>query len=515
MMPATTPTPSQVQALAARYGFDLQLDEVDAFRELMQGTLGSYAVVDGLTPPPRPVTHPRTPGRRPTPDENPYGAWAVRTSIVGTPGGLLEGRRVAIKDNTCVAGVAMANGSATLDGFVPEEDATVVRRLLDAGAEIVGKAVCEDLCFSGGSHTPVTGPVRNPWDTSRTSGGSSGGSAALLAAGEVDLALGGDQGGSVRMPSGFCGVVGLKPTWGLVPYTGAFPIEATIDTLGPMARTVGDVADMLQVIAGPDGDDPRQDPRLEVGDYRSGLDAGIAGLRVGIVSEGFGWPDVSEPRVDETVRTAALSLADAGAEVSEVSVPMHRDGVHVWTVIAVEGATTQMVDLNGSGMNWKGRYFPGMIAAFHAGRRAHANELAPTVKLVVLLGAHLLATHGGAYYAKAQNLAPALTAAYDTALSEVDVLAMPTLPMVAPPLPPADAPIVESVARALEMIPNTAPFSVTGHPAITVPAGLADGLPTGLMLIGRHGSEATLLAAAQAFEQLGGGFPSALTAEVA
>jgi len=514
-MPATIPTPSQIRTLAARYGFDLEPEDVDAFRELMDGTLASYAVVDALPLPQRPPAHPRTPGYRPPPEENPYGAWAVRTSIQGTAGGPLDGKRVAIKDNTCVAGVPMANGSATLDGFVPDEDATVVTRLLEAGAEIAGKAVCEDLCFSGGSHTPVSGPVRNPWDASRTAGGSSGGSAALLAAGQVDLALGGDQGGSVRMPSGFCGVVGLKPTWGLVPYTGAFPIEATIDTLGPMARTVSGVADMLQVIAGYDGDDPRQDPRLVVGDYRERLDAGVEGVRVGILAEGFGWPDVSESRVDDTVRSAAQRLAEAGAEVCDISVPMHRDGVHVWTVIAVEGATTQMLDLNGSGMNWKGRYFPKMIAAFHAGRRVHANELAPTVKLVALLGAHVLGTHGGAYYAKAQNLAPTLTSAYDAALAEVDVLALPTLPMVAPPLPAQGAPIPESVARALEMIPNTAPFSVTGHPAITVPAGLADGLPTGLMLVGKHGDEATLLTAARSFEQLAGGFPSALAAGVA
>ncbi len=165
---------------------------------------------------------------------------------------------MAIKDNVCVAGVPMMNGSATLEGYVPEVDATIVTRTLDAGATIVGKAVCEDLCFSGGSHTAATGPVLNPRAPGRSAGGSSCGSAALLAAGEVDLAIGGDQGGSIRMPAGWCGVVGHKPTYGLVPYTGVFPIELTLDHTGPMAATVADVALYLEVLAGADGLDPRQ-----------------------------------------------------------------------------------------------------------------------------------------------------------------------------------------------------------------------------------------------------------------
>jgi amidase len=506
-MPPTLPTTEQLAVLADRYGFELGPAELTTYQALMENTLRSHAVVDTLTPPPEPVRYPRTPGHRPSAEENPLGAWYQRTSISGAPGGPLDGKTVVIKDNTCVAGVPMMNGSATLEGFVPDEDAVVVTRLLDAGAEIVGKSVCEDLCFSGGSHTSASGPVRNPWDPTRTAGGSSSGSAVLLATGEVDLALGGDQGGSVRMPAGFSGVVGLKGTHGLVPYTGAFPIEATLDHLGPMARTVGDVAAMLQVIAGPDASDPRSDPLAVPVDYLSALNAGVEGLRIGVVTEGFDWPDLSEPEVDATVRAAAARLTELGAQVEEVSVPLHRDGVHVWTVIAIEGATTQMIDLNGSGMNWKGRYLPQLSAAFHAGRRAHASQLSPTVKMVAMLGAHLISSYGGTYYAKARNLVPMLTAAYDAALARYDILAMPTLPMIAPLLPAANAPIEERVARALEMVPNTAPFDATGHPAISVPAGLVEGMPVGLMLVGAHRAEAGLLVAAHAFERLSGGFP--------
>ena len=215
----------------------------------------------------------------------------MTTAIHETDDGPLSGRTVAIKDNIMVAGVPMMNGSETLEGFVPTRDATVVTRLLAAGATIVGKAVCEDLCFSGGSHTSRTGPVRNPWDPSRSAGGSSSGSAALVAAGAVDLAVGGDQGGSVRIPSAYCGTVGHKPTHGLVPYTGAFPIELTLDHLGPITRTVADAALMLGVFAGSDGLDPRQPTGVVGDDYVAALDGPVEGLRIGVVDGG-----VRDPR---------------------------------------------------------------------------------------------------------------------------------------------------------------------------------------------------------------------------
>ena len=161
-----------------------------------------------------------------------------------------------MKDNICLAGVPMMNGASTLEGYVPDVDATVVQRILDAGGTIVGKSVCEYFCFSGGSHTSSSGPVHNPHRQGYSAGGSSSGSAALVAAGEVPMALGGDQGGSIRMPASFCGIYGMKPTHGLVPYTGIMPIELTIDHTGPMTATVEDNALLLEVLAGPDGLDP-------------------------------------------------------------------------------------------------------------------------------------------------------------------------------------------------------------------------------------------------------------------
>jgi amidase len=500
-MPVRTPSLDDLREAARQYGLDLTADDLASFRGLMEGSIASYRRLDQLAEPGLPVKHPRTPGYRPGPEENRLNAWYWKCSIVGAPGGRLSGKKVAIKDNVCVAGVPMMNGTAVLEGYVPEVDATIVTRILDAGGEIAGKAVCESLCFSGSSFTSDTGPVLNPHDPTRSAGGSSSGSAALVAAGEVDMAIGGDQGGSIRIPASWCGIVGLKPTYGLVPYTGVFPIELTLDHVGPMARTAADVALLLEVVAGKDDLDPRQ-KEVATAAYTEALARDVTGLRVGVVKEGFGWDGLSERDVDQAVQEAAQKFAKLGGKVSMVSVPLHRDGAHIWTPVAVEGATMLMVRGNSMGTNWKGYYNTSLLDAFARGRCSRANDLSETTKLVLLLGQYMQDRYHGRYYAKAQNLARALRAAYDQALREVDVLVMPTLPMKATKLPAPDASRAEYIARALEMIPNTCPFDVTGHPALTVPCATSGGLPIGMMLIGRHWEDATLLRAGHAFEQL-------------
>ena len=494
------PTAEQLKKISEGFGLHLGDEEVQSYLGLMDGTLASYRRLGELVEPELPVRYPRSGGSRP--EDNPLGAWYRQCSIEGAEDGLLSGKRVVIKDNVCVAGVPMMNGTSTLEGYVPEFDATIVTRILDAGAEIVGKAVCEHLCFSGGSHTSDSGPVLNPHDHTRSAGGSSSGSAALVATGECDMAIGGDQGGSIRIPASWCGVYGLKGTHGLVPYTGVFPIEITLDHVGPIAASVRDVALLLQAIAGEDGLDPRQKD-VQVGDYGEAANSDVQGLRIGIVTEGFGWPGLSEEDVDDLVRESAGAFEELGAEVSEVSVPMHRDGIHIWNGIAIEGATELMVRGNSMGTNWKGHYSTSLLDAYARGRTTRADDLSETVKLTMLAGQYLRESYHGRYYAIAQNLGRKLAAAYDEALSQVDLLVMPTLPMKATPLPAADASIEEGVARGLEMINNTAPFDVTGHPAMTVPCGLSDGLPVGMMLVGRKWDETTVLRAAHAFEQTG------------
>jgi amidase len=213
------PTTQQIMDIAATYRLAFTDEDAADFRRIVADTLIPYRRLPELPESERPVVVPRTPGHRPDAAENPYNCWYWKTDIFGGRTGPLAGKRVAVKDNICVAGVPMMNGSQLLEGFVPDIDAAVVTRILEAGGTIAGKAGCEDLCFSGASHTCTTGPIRNPHNPAYSAGGSSRGSAPLVAAGEVPMALGGDQGGSIRTPSSWCGVYGLKPTWGLVPAT--------------------------------------------------------------------------------------------------------------------------------------------------------------------------------------------------------------------------------------------------------------------------------------------------------
>jgi amidase len=220
-MTVKRPTLGQLNDVALSLGIHLSDDQLKTYNTLLQGNFDAYDVIDAMPDYVPLVTYARTPGYRPAGDENKYSAWYVKSTIQGAPGGKLAGKTVVLKDNVCVAGVPMTNGASTLEGSMPNVDATVVTRLLDAGATVVGKSVCEYFCFSGGSHTSSTGPVHNPHRMGYSAGGSSSGSAALVAAGEVDLAIGGDQGGSIRMPAAFCGIYGMKATHGLVPYTPA------------------------------------------------------------------------------------------------------------------------------------------------------------------------------------------------------------------------------------------------------------------------------------------------------
>src|SRR3989475_3328361 len=394
----------------------------------------------------------------------------------------------------------MRNGGSTLEGYVPDVDATIVTRILDAGGIIAGKVHCEYFCFSGGSHTSAAGPVHNPRKMGFSAGGSSSGSAAVVAAGEVPLAIGGDQGGSIRIPAAYCGIYGMKATHGLVPYTGVMPIELTLDHTGPMSATVADNALLLKVLAGPDGLDPRQ-VGVKVDTYTRALTGDATALRIGVIKEGFGLPN-SESVVDALVRKGGERFKELGSIVEEVSIPMHLLGPAIWTPIAVEGATWQMMNGNGYGFNWKGLYVTSLIDA-HSAWRQRSDEFSDTLKTTILFGQYALNKYRGHYYAKSQNLGRTLRAAYDAVLAEYDLLLMPTLPLKATPLPKPDAPRMEIIQRAFEMLPNTAPFDVTGHPAMSLPCGLSDGLPAGMMLTAKHFDEMAIYRAASAFEKAG------------
>jgi amidase len=454
-MSVRLPLTEQIRDIGSAFGLTLSADEVAAFQQAFKGPIASYRRLDELVPPALSAISPRSPGYRPSASDNPYGAWYWRTNICTGAEGLLKGKKVAIKDNICVSGVPLMNGSALLEGYVPEIDATVVTRILEAGGTIAGKAACEDLCFSGASHTAATGPIRNPHNPAHSAGGSSGGSAALIAAGEVPMAIGGDQGGSIRTPSSWCGIYGLKPTWGLVPTTGSMPISYSLDHCGPMGASVEDVARLLTVIAGHDGWDTRT-IAARTGDYMAALGKPAKGLRV--------------------------------------------DGPHVWSGIILEGAAEMMLKGYGVGNNIPTYYPLSMQEAFARGMGTRINDVSPTVKMVLLLGEYMHRNYHARYHSKAQNLRGLLRGAYDEALAKVDVLAMPTIPFTATPIPSPEAPMNTVIDLALNMQANTCPFDVSGHPAFTVPCGRSGGLPIGLMLVGRHFEETTLFQLAAAIE---------------
>ena len=494
------PTEEQLRAAAGEMGLTLSDADVESYRGLMKGLVEAYNWVDAEENCLPEVKYAERTWRSPTAEQNTHNAWYVKTAIRGAKTGPLQGKRVAIKDNVMVAGVPMMNGCAVLEGYVPEVDATVVTRLLDAGAEIVGKAHCEAYCLSGGSHTGTKGPVHNPYRMGYSAGGSSSGSGVVVALGEADMAIGGDQGGSIRIPSSWCGVYGMKATHGLVPYTGIMPIEIFLDHTGPMTANVEDNARMLEVIVGADGYDSRQ-LAVKTAKYTEALGGGAKGMKIAVVREGFGRPE-SEAGVDEKVRQGAERLRELGARVEEVSIPMHLMGAAIWTPIGMEGIAQTMMFGDGYGLSRQDLYVTSLMDKLHGWTR-RAKELSETTKVWTAFGVYVNKLYGSRYYGKAVNLARQLRAAYDAVLAEYDLLLMPTLPMKPQPMPPANASREEYFQRALEMIGNTCPFDVSHHPAMNVPCGMIDGLPVGMMLVGKHWEEGTIYRVAQAFEQTG------------
>lgn len=492
----SAPNAPELGAIAADMGFRMTPAELEDYALVLSGffagaeALDAQATVPAIKYPTRTYTWPEL-------AENELNAWYVKTDIQGSPSGALAGRSLAIKDNVMIADVPMMNGTSVLEGYVPDVDATVVERILDAGGRIVGKSVCEAYCMSGSSHTSDTGPVHNPHRRAYSAGGSSSGSGALVGSGEVDMAIGCDQGGSIRIPASFCGVYGMKPTTGLVPYSGILGFYAPIDHTGPMTQSVYDSALLLEVLAGADGMDPRQaGARLET--YRDALGLGVAGLRIGVLKEGFERPDLSEPDVDECVRAAAERFATLGADVREVSIPAHAQPM-ITNFGRFSGMVNNVFTTDGFGLGSDGLHVPSFVD-FHHRWRDRMDDLPATVKVFLLYDHIQRFRHGCRLNAKAANLVRGLRAAYATAFAAVDLLLLPTVPFKPRALPSSDASPAEIIAEAFDPVSNTAPFDETQHPAMSIPCGMRDGLPIGMMLVGRHWEESTIYRAASAFE---------------
>ena len=503
------PDLEELRRLAAAARFTIDPAEEGEYEALAGAILGVLDELEERAPAPISLLEAiRDGGRPPQPGEDPFNA-IVRWCSVSAPGaeGVLSGKRVAVKDSVAVAGVPLTGGSRVLAGFVPEADSVVAERILLAGGEIVAVTNMDDLAFSGGGESSFYGPTLNPFDPGRAAGGSSSGSAAALHYDGVDVGVGCDQGGSIRVPAAWCGVVGLKPTHGLVPYTGIAGIDQSFDHCGPLARTAAGAAGLLQAIAGEHESDPRQRDVPELDYVRAVAEApdDLRGVRIGVVAESLS-PEVgAEPAVVEAVEGAVERLAGLGAEIRRVSLPAHLQAGGIAFAGFVEGMY-ELVTSGGNGYAWKGRYWGELPEALGRGLRDHAQELSAQVKLMLVLGAYLRREHFSRLYAKAQNLRPWLAEAHDAALAEADVLLYPTTPGLPPVLDPA-LPLTERVLRGWTCLANTTPTDMTGHPAITLPLSQAGGLPVGVMLVGRCWADDRLLALAATCERALGWAP--------
>lgn len=504
--PFTAPTEAEIRELAASLGIPLGEAEAADYREVVGDAIhGSDPIrhARGFDPDlePRADTA-RTGGYRPDPEEDPHNAWIQKIEVSADSEGSLTGTTVGLKDSIALAGVELTLGSAVMEGFVPEIDATVVHRLLDTGATILGKLNMESFAWSGTGGMSDYGPVTNPHSEDHLAGGSSSGSGVAPVVGDCDVALGTDQAGSIRIPSSWCGLVGIKPTHGLVPYTGIVPLERTIDHVGPMATSVRKVAEILEVLAGEDTTDgvrldERQPAGIAADDYTDATDRDPSGLSIAYLDEGFGW-EFSDPVVDETVRDTDAVFERAGVETDHVSLPVHRRSMAIWGAIATQGGA-RLFHEGSVGTNHKGWSWPQLARVMDSFQEARARDLPPTVKRSLLAAAYLDEEYGLEPYAKARSQAMAAEQEYNQILSEYDAIALPTTVVRAFEKAP-ELGRVDALRREVSTIANTSIFNVTGHPAISVPCGSPDGLPIGLMLVGNHQDETTLFTLASAIE---------------
>jgi aspartyl-tRNA(Asn)/glutamyl-tRNA(Gln) amidotransferase subunit A len=410
----------------------------------------------------------------------------------GTARGALTGIPIALKDVIATAGVRTTAGSRMLETFVPSYDATVTARLQAAGAVLVGKTNCDEFAMGSSNENSAYGPTRNPWDPARVPGGSSGGSATAVAGGQALASLGTDTGGSIRLPASYCGIVGMKPTYGRVSRYGVIAYASSLDQVGPFARTVADCALVLGAIA---GHDPRDSTSVDrpVPDYTAALGGGAAGLRVGIPAEYI--TDGMQPAVQDAVRTAVGTLGGLGAQVTHVSLPHTEYAIACYYILATAEASSNLARYDGIRYGARQSADEGLLEMY---RRTRAAGFGAEVKRRIMLGTYALsAGYYDAYYVKAQKVRTLIRRDFDRVFADVDVLVTPVAPTTAFRLG-------EKVAEPLTMYlvdVFTTPTSLAGLPAIVVPCGHdADGMPIGLQIIGPPFGEETVLRAAHAFE---------------
>lgn len=408
----------------------------------------------------------------------------------------------------------MLLGTNFIKGYIPDCDATVVTRILEAGGTILGKAVCENMCHSATSHSSSTGIVENPFAKGYSSGGSSSGSGVLVALGEVDGAIGADQGGSIRVPAANCGCVGFKPTFGLVPYTASGSNEPINDHLGPMTRTVLENAVFLEAIAGTDNIDDRSFAAphpSKVPAYSSvehlPIDKPLAGRKLAVIKESLSLPAL-DPRVISTFQAAVARFVELGATVDEVSIPIHAKGAAIWTGISKIGG---FLAKTSGAFGRRGHQMLGLNSLLHPMKQENWENAYVSTKNIYLNGLYAVQEFP-LLLAKATNLSRQLRDAYDAALEEYDILLTPTLPYVATSHASPDATPIEQIAKQIGLTSNTAPFNQSGHPVLAMPIGMLEvlegpgveakvKLPVSMQVIGKWWDEMTVYEAAYAWEK--------------
>ena len=418
-----------------------------------------------------------------------------KARLAGESLGPLAGIPLAIKDNLCTKGVRTSCSSRMLEHFVPPYESTVTERLWQAGAVLVGKTNMDEFAMGGSTETSAFGPTANPWNTDHVPGGSSGGSAAAVATGSCMASLGSDTGGSIRQPASFCGVVGLKPTYGRVSRWGLVAFASSLDQVGPFANSVADAAELLQVIAGPD---PRDSTCLknEVPNYSAGLNRSIKGLKVGVIRECFEAEGLDR-EVKASVQASAAQLEALGAELVEVSCPRFTDGIATYYVIAPSEASANLARYDGVKYGYRTDDADSLAAMTS---RSRAEGFGAEVQRRILIGTYALsAGYVDAYYKKAQQVRTLIRQDFDAAFQKVDILLTPTAPSTALRAGAhADDPLAMYLGDLL-----TIPVNLAGLPAISVPCGFSKaGLPIGMQLIANVLDEATLLQVAHQYEQV-------------
>ena len=415
----------------------------------------------------------------------------------GEAPGPLAGVPVAVKDNICTRGLRTTASSRILATYTPPYDATVVTRLEAAGAVIVGKTNCDEFAMGSSNENSAFGPVRNPWALTHAPGGSSGGSAAAVAAGCVPIALGSDTGGSIRQPASFCGVVGLKPTYGRVSRYGLLAFASSLDQIGPLSRSVDDAALALSVIAGPDPSDATSAP-ADVTAWTAHSTGSLRGLRIGVPRQFT--HDGVEAQVSQSFDRALAQFESLGATLVDVELPHASYGVPAYYLVCTAEASSNLARYDGVKYGYRSPAAADGLKAMYTHTRSEG--FGAEVKRRIMLGTYVLsAGYYDAYYLKAQQVRTLLRQDYERAFERVDAVAMPTSP-----LPPFA--LGEKTGDPLQMYLAdifTVSANLAGLPAISIPCGVAEGngttLPLGVQLTGRAFDESTLLRAAGAFER--------------